>query len=903
MSKAKSGASTQILELFRSELATHARSLAEGLNAPRALANHQALVRAAHSIKGAARIAGLKAVADLADPLESLLAAEQSGTVLTEAAVGVMKSAVSRLQELAGLETSVIGDHVAEKAGEISTIAGELREASTACLTATAAAAPPGPVPVAQEAIDPVMLDLFRTELQNHTRSLDAGLVGLERDQTPQKIEPLMRAAHSIKGAARIVGLGEAVRLAHGMEDVLSAGQHGKLRLSSNLIDLLLAGNDVFRALASVPAAGIPAALRSQDSEISRLEKSLADAQTTGQAIIEKPSSETKMVEPGPTDVATTTSSAAQTPAEPVHAEDQPESLVRVLAENLNRLMGLTGECLVQAKATKRFSTAWARIKAWQMQQHSALESLYDWSSGEDNLPEEVRTSVVQALGRSSKISELLRKKLDQFELFSTRLEQLTDRLYAEVVATRMRPFSEGVFAFPRMVRDLARMTGKQVRFEIVGGATRVDRDILEKLEAPLTHLLRNAIDHGIERPGERTANQKPPEATLVLEAHHASGMLHVTVRDDGRGIDRESIRQKVVEKGYVPADVAAALTAAELLEFLFLPGFSTSEVVTETSGRGVGLDVVQSMAREVGGAVQVESNLGKGTVFHLRLPLTLSVLRTLVVEISSQCYALPLTRIDRLATILRKDLQVLEDRQFCVIDGDNLGILEACQVLQLPATAGDPSQLHILVISDRLSRYGLVVSRFLGQRDLVVLPLDQRLGKVPNISAGAILEDGSPILILDVDDLVRSIDNLVSQGKPSRVAQIQQAVRGGRKRILVVDDSLTVREVERRLLENRGYEVTVAIDGMDGWNTLQGSQFDLVISDIDMPRLDGIELVKRIKGSPQHKTLPIMIVSYKDREEDKVRGLEAGATYYLTKSSFHDETLLNAVQDLIGGP
>jgi len=901
VNKAKSGASTQILELFRSELGTHARSLADGLGAERTQANHQNLVRAAHSIKGAARIAGLKAVADLADPLESLLAAEQSGTILTETAVAVMKRAVSCLHELAGVETALIADQAALKSGEISKIADELKEASTACLAATATTTPPKPVPVVQETIDPVMLDLFRTELQNHTRILDAGLVGLERDQTPQKIEPLMRAAHSIKGAARIVGLNNAVRLAHGMEDVLSAGQHGKMRLSSSLIDLLLAGNDVFRALASVPAAGIPAALHSQESEITRLEKSLTEAQSAGQEPIQQTSPRTEKVQAVSADPAAPP--APQTPAEPAHPEDQPESLVRVLAENLNRLMGLTGECLVQAKATKRFSTAWSRIKAWQMQQHSTLESLYDWSSGEDGLPEEVRTNLAQALSRSSKISELLRKKLDQFELFSTRLEQLTDRLYAEVVATRMRPFSEGVFAFPRMVRDLARMTGKQVRFEIVGGATRVDRDILEKLEAPLTHLLRNAIDHGIERPGERTANNKPPEAALVLEAHHASGMLHVTVRDDGRGIDRERIREKVVEKGYVPADVATALTSVELLEFLFLPGFSTSEVVTETSGRGVGLDVVQSMAREVGGAVQVESNLGKGTVFHLRLPLTLSVLRTLVVEISSQCYALPLTRIDRLATVARKDLQVLEDRQFCVIDDDNLGILEACQVLQLPATASDPSQLHILVISDRLSRYGLVVSRFLGQRDLVVLPLDERLGKVPNISAGAILEDGTPILILDVDDLVRSIDNLVSQGKPSRVAQIQQAVRSGRKRILVVDDSLTVREVERRLLENRGYEVTVAVDGMDGWNTLQGSQFDLVISDVDMPRLDGIELVKRIKGSPQHKTLPIMIVSYKDREEDKVRGLEAGATYYLTKSSFHDETLLNAVQDLIGGP
>ena len=903
MSKANNAVSPQILELFRTELGNHSRSLADGLAASGKRADPQALARAAHSIKGAARIAGLKAVAALADPLESLLAAEQSGTILSDAALDAMKRAVSLLQELAAFETGQITDQAKARTDQISGLTAELASASTACLTVATAAQPPKPPPVTQESLDPVMLDLFRTELLNHTRVLDAGLVELERDQTAQRVEPLMRAAHSIKGAARIVGLNEAVGLAHGMEDVLSAAQHGKMRLSPQVIDLLLAGNDVFRALAGVPAPGIPAALRSQQEEISRLDRALTEAQTPGTAGGDEPTQEAERSTHRPNRGTENPPTSAHPPTEIGHPGDQPESLVRVLAENLNRLMGLTGECLVQAKATKRFSTAGARIKALQQQQHSALESLYDWSAGEDQLPEDVRACVIQALSRSGQMSELLRKNLDQFELFSTRLEQLTDRLYAEVVATRMRPFSEGVFAFPRMVRDLTRLTGKNVRFEIVGAATRVDRDILEKLEAPLTHLLRNAIDHGIERPSERTADGKPPEATVVLEARHASGMLHVTLQDDGRGIDAERIRQKVVEKGYVTAEVAEALSKPELLEFLFLPGFSTAEVVTETSGRGVGLDVVQSMAKEVGGSVQVESTPGKGTAFHLRLPLTLSVLRTLVVEISSQYYALPLTRIDRIATVARKELQLLEDRQFCVVDGENLGILEASQVLQLQAAAADASRLHIVVISDRLSRYGLVVSRFLGQRDLVVLPLDERLGKVPNVSAGAILENGTPILILDVDDLVRSIDNLVSQGKPGRVAQIQRAAEGGRKRILVVDDSLTVREVERRLLENRGYDVTVAVDGMDGWNTLQGAHFDLVISDIDMPRLDGIELVKRIKGSSQLKSLPIMIVSYKDREEDKARGLDAGATYYLTKSSFHDETLLNAVQDLIGGP
>ncbi|RPI28590.1 MAG: hybrid sensor histidine kinase/response regulator [Acidobacteria bacterium] len=751
------------------------------------------------------------------------------------------------------------------------------------------------------------MLDLFRTELSNHTRILEAGLVGLEQEQTPQRVEPLMRAAHSIKGAARIVGLDPAVHLAHAMEDLLSAAQRNEVRLSTSAIDTLLAGNDLFTVLARASVNALQDQLESKSGEIERLGEALRGELSVGAAGVAARPVEAVTPVPRPAaipDSAGRGEDQAPTARSGQGQEKPDENLVRVLAENLNRLLGLTGECLVQAKATKPFAASWVRIKARHLEIGGTLEALSAWAAADERVPKEIRTKVIQSVTASEQISEQVRKNIEQFELFSTRLEQLTDRLYAEVVSTRMRPFSEGVFAFPRMVRDLARNSGKKIKFEIIGGATRVDRDILEKLEAPLTHLLRNAIDHGVEPSEERVAAGKDADAIVVLEARHSSGMLHVAVSDDGRGIDKDRLRRKVVQRGYVTEEMAAELTPAELMEFLFLPGFSTAEKVTETSGRGVGLDVVQSMTKEVGGTVQVESTVGKGTTFHLRLPLTLSVVRTLIVEIGGQYYAVPLTRLDRIVITPRDEVRTLEDRQFCSLDGEPLGLLEASQVLQLSSSGSSEQGLSVLVVSDRLTRYGVVVSRILGERDLVVLPLDPRLGRVPNISAGAILEDGTPVLILDVEDLVRSIDNLLSQGKPGRISQLRAAARAAvGKRILVVDDSLTVREVERRLLENRGYEVVVTVDGIDGWNALQTSRFDLVVTDVDMPRMDGIELVRKIKTSTPLKDLPVMIVSYKDREEDKIKGMQAGADYYLTKSSFHDESLLNAVRDLIGSP
>jgi len=468
-------------------------------------------------------------------------------------------------------------------------------------------------------------------------------------------------------------------------------------------------------------------------------------------------------------------------------------------------------------------------------------------------------------------------------------------------VSSRMRPFSDGLQGFSRLVRDLAQKFGKKVNFIVNGASTRVDRNVLEKLKAPLTHLLQNAVDHGLETIEDRIAMGKPAEGTIVLEARHVSGILNISLSDDGKGIDPEMIRRKVVERGLSIESMAENMSKAELYEFLFLPGFTTAQKVTEVSGRGVGLDVVFSMLREVGGSGRVESEPGTGTTFHLQLPLTLSVLRTLIMEINGEPYAMPLNRIDRVISVSPKDLRSIEDRQFCTIENEHVGVINAQQILQLPPSTLPCTEVTIAVISDRLTCYGVVVDRIIDECELVVHPLDPRLGKIPNISASAIMEDGLPVLIMDVDDLVRSIDNLLTRGKLSKVGSKKKAVRSVQKRILVVDDSLTVRQVERKILENSGYEVALAVDGMDGWNVLQGEQFDLIISDVDMPRMNGIEFVRKIKNAPNLKNLPVMIISYKDREEDKLLGLEAGANYYLTKASFHDESLVNAVRDLIG--
>jgi two-component system sensor histidine kinase and response regulator WspE len=495
----------------------------------------------------------------------------------------------------------------------------------------------------------------------------------------------------------------------------------------------------------------------------------------------------------------------------------------------------------------------------------------------------------------------MLTRHVEDFESFARRNEDLSNRLHHEVIVSRMRPLADGIRGFPRLVRDVARTLGKQVRFEVRGEQTGVDRDILDKLEAPLSHLIRNALDHGIELPADREAAGKPATGTIRLEARHRAGMLQITLVDDGRGIDVERLRSHAVTRGLVARQVADQLSELELLEFLFLPGFSTKESVTEISGRGVGLDVVQSMVKSVGGSVRVSTQPGRQTVFTLQLPITMSVIRALLVQIGGEPYAFPLTRIDQILFCRGEDIRTVEGRQYFDRDGVSIGLVMAAQILERPALApADP--MPVVVISDRGQQFGMIVDSFLGERDLEVRPLDLRLGKVPNVNSASLLENGDPVLIVDVEDLVRSIDNVLMGRRLSRVEFERMAEQARqRKRILVVDDSITVRELERQLLQARGFTVDVAVDGMDGWNAIRGTHYDLVVTDVDMPRMDGIGLVSLLKADPARRETPVVIVSYKDREEDRIRGLDAGANRYLTKSSFHDETFVDTIVDLIG--
>jgi len=902
-----------MFEMFQTEVVQHASDLSSGLleleNNPRELERVNALMRAAHSMKGAARIVGIEQGVRISHVMEDFFIAVQQGKqTVGAAAVDVMLRAVDMLGKLAAQNADQCSTWLAQNGKIFEQLADEIETLDNNAVD-TPAAPSASIEPAPEEILDPSMLEMFRMEVEGYATQLNDGLLQVENAvASNETLQALMRAAHSIKGASRIVGIEVGVELAHAMEDCLVAAQKGQLPQDRVPADDLLRAVDYFSQFSAASADATEAGrwLATNRAAMSALAEALTRSTQNGggNSADSAPPAST----PGPSSTTSLQSSPGSLPASAAsqasgssaHGSSGPRA-VRVTAESLNKILGLAGELLVETRWHARFLSSLTQIKHTQTRLQTRLRLLRQ--KLEDGADAEQLAAALTDIDQSAvEASRSFGERLTEFDRFAYRADTLSQRLYKEAVSSRMRPFDDGVQGFPRLVRDVARRLGKRVNLIIEGRAVEVDRDILEKLEAPLNHLIRNAVDHGCETPDRRKQNGKGETATLKLEARHRAGMLHVSVSDDGGGVDLDRVKARILDRKLAAPEMVARMSTAEILEFLFLPGFSTKEQVTEISGRGVGLDVVQSMVQEAGGTVRVQSKFGEGTSFLLQLPITRSVLRALMVRINGDPYAFPLSRVDRLQSVDREAVRTLEGRQFIKDDEGALGVVRASQVLGLKGQSTSGTELHIVICSERNTRYGWVVDGFSGECELVLRTLDPRLGKVPAVSAAAILDDGTPVVILDVEDMIRATESVLKGDTLDVIGAANSGPRRAeKKRVLVVDDSFTVRETERKLLERAGFDVKVAVDGMEGWNAVRSAPFDLVVSDVDIPRLNGFEFVKRIKKDPKLQKIPVIIVSYKDRDEDRAKGAEAGANLYLTKGSFQDRTFIEAVNELLG--
>lgn len=610
---------------------------------------------------------------------------------------------------------------------------------------------------------DAPMLELFRGEAELQTSILTSGLLELERDPVnPAVLETLMRAAHSLKGAARIVNLQGVVQVAHAMEDCFVAAQQQLLILRQPQIDALLRSVDLLAQLAKRPPETISDWETDFATDVATavdLLRDLAQDRQSQGAAVQLPATFPEP-EPHPPAVSDGTSFVQHGP---------PERILRLGADNLNRLLGLAGESLVESRWLRPFADSLQRTKRHHADLARKLANLHQILL--ENSADQNATSRLREISEDlAKTSHFLSDRLQELEVFDRRSAQLSNRLYLEVLRTRMRPFADAVRRFPRMVRDLARSLGKHVRLEISGENTQVDREILERLETPLAHLLRNAVDHGAQSPAERASTGKPLENLISLEARHSAGMLLVTVADDGGGVQPETVRRAIIARGLTSPALAGQLAEPDLLDFLFVPGFTLKESVTEISGRGVGLDVVQNMVKNLRGTIRLTNLPGRGFRVQLQLPLTLSVLRALLVDVAGEAYGFPLGQVVRALKLPRAHISTLEGRPHFQFGNQHVGLVTAHQVLDCDDPFPMSDDLPVVVLGDRSVRYGLVVDGLLGQHELVVQPLDQRLGNIQDVNSAALRDDGSPVLVLDADEMIRSIERLATCGLPLKL-------------------------------------------------------------------------------------------------------------------------------------
>ena len=732
---------------------------------------------------------------------------------------------------------------------------------------------------------DPELVATFRQEVEDRLASLCDGLLKLEAHPQPrQLVGALFRDAHTVKGSARMLGLDGVVDVAHRAEDLLGAVRDGRFEPRSDLVDLLLASAEGIRR--GLPGAERPVA----DQDLAALVTAL-DAALAGEEPVNVP----KLVVPELEAEAET-----KEPARPRTGES-----VRVPVRRVHGLLDVVGEAELETRRVERFVHELGELSSEQVRLSRALRGA---QANDIALPPELSENLhaLTALGDQFRAS--VRELRGSLEDAQNRLARVRDG----AMGLAMVPVRRVVAAFPQLVREVASDTDKDVRLRLVGEDVELDTRVLDGVADALRHLVTNAVDHGCEPAAERAASGKPPQATVTVSARAAGSTIVIEVGDDGYGIDEDALRGVAIERGMLPAD--SQMSGQPLYAMLFQPGFSTREEVSTTSGRGVGLDVVRTAVEELGGTAEIESEFGQGTKFIMTLPVTLGVMRCLVARLGNERYAVPVTNVTETISLTDAEKTTVAGASVLVRHGSTVPLADLGRALGVPGER--ETRVGVVVrYGGATEQLAWAVDALEGELEVVVKDLGGFLGRLPFIGGGTIDSDGSVMLLLDVRELaIEQFTRGVALEMASPVAAATAAgredafgtrSRGGatnrKARVLVVEDSIGVRELQRVILEGAGYDVVTAVDGSDGAARLAGDPVDLVLSDVEMPGMDGFTLTRTIRRTRGWENVPVVIMTSRGDDADKRAGLDAGANAYLLKSEFDQTQLVDTVRRLVG--
>ena len=746
------------------------------------------------------------------------------------------------------------------------------------------------------------LLATFKVEAEEHLKTISLRLLELEKTLPPEKqleiVETIFREAHSLKGAARAVSMTDIESACQALENVFAAWQRGGAIPSAGLLDSLHQTVDVLEKILSSPEAEETAEHKSKVTAlIRRLQGGSQEAEVRNQE---------------------TAAEQGVSTAEPQFLSSGPQpqiptlgDTVRIPRAKLDRVL-LQAEEFLSAKLT-------ASQRASDLRQITALVG--DWKkawakfrrSGFGMGPAELenqQSSIRNSQSREflewndhtvTSIEEKLAGISKSAELDQRMLGRMVDDLLAEMKSLSMLPISSVLEILPRFVRELSRDQEKEVDLVIQGGEIEIDRRILEEIKDPLIHLVRNCIDHGIEKPEERKQNGKPSRGTITITLSQKNGSkVELIISDDGRGVDVPKVRSAALRLGLMSEDETEKPTDQSVLSFIFQSGVSTSAFITDISGRGLGLAIVREKVEKLGGMVSVETKPDAGTTFRSTLPVTFATFRGTLVRVNDRVFVMPTTFVERAARIKKEEIRTVENRETIPLDGQVLPLVHLSDALQLPrkSTNGNPGDTaSVVILGSAEKRIAFLVDDLLNEQEVLVKTLGKQLSRVQNVAAATVLGTGQVVPVLNVLDLMKSAARAtVASVKPP----IQPEKEAKKKSILVVEDSITARTLLKNILESAGYHVAAAVDGVDGYTQLRSSEFDLIVSDVDMPRMNGFDLTAKIRSDKKFAGLPVVLVTALESREDRERGIDVGANAYIVKSSFDQSNLLEVIGRLI---
>lgn len=757
------------------------------------------------------------------------------------------------------------------------------------------------------------LLAIFCLEADEQIQAMSLGLVALETmpagEQRAQSMEVIYREAHSLKGAARAVNLAEMEALCHALESVFDKLKNERLAATPQLFDLL---HQTLEALGGLLACAGQAPAEAQKRAGAALLRRLDDALRGAPAVAPTMAKET----PSLPAVAVVESDINFDPGAGPLVSSRSTETIRVTTAKLDSVMRQTEELLSPRLAADErarelrelgaYLGAWRKLHARIRPAMRTVERAFVGAERVRGTAGERRdlTKLLEYLDAEPPLMKLIEDRLSKLENAAASdhraLSTMVDGLLHDVREMHMLPFSSLLEAFPRLVRELARDQEKQVELVLRGKEIEIDRRILEQIKDPLNHLLRNCIDHGVEPPALRERQGKLAHATLTIAVAHESGSkIEILVTDDGAGIDLAKVKAASLKFGLMSAEELGKLDEREVLALVFHSGLSTSPIVTELSGRGLGLAIVREKVERLGGSIALESQPGQGTAFRIVLPLKLVTFRGVLVRAGGQVFVIPAVGVERVALITAKEVRTVENRETIMLDGQALSLAHLADVLEIPRSAQEPAiSAQVVVLGRRSGRIAFRVDAVLAEQEVLVKGLGPQLARVRNMAGASVLGTGQVVAVLNVSDLLQSA--LGPPTRPTAIASDEPHAADVQRSIMVAEDSITSRALIKNILESAGYKVTTAVDGVEAYTTLKSGRFDLLVSDVEMPRMDGFDLTAKLRADKTLAHLPIVLVTALESREHRERGIDVGANAYVVKRSFDQSNLLEIVSRLI---